>query len=73
MRVNTDELRLELRNRIKAQGRGAQVRLAQQIGVERQYLNHMLTGRSPLPLDRLQQILDALEIELEIVPRRTPQ
>ena len=70
MLVNTGELRDELRDRIRAQGRGSQTRIAERIGVERQYLNHMLSGRSPMPLDRLQQIMDALEIELEVIPKK---
>lgn len=66
MTVNVEELRLALRERVKAQGRGAQVRIAERMGVERQYLNHMLNGRSPIPLDRLQQLMDALGVELDL-------
>lgn len=66
MQVNVEELRLALQARIKAQGRGAQTRIAERMGIKKDYLSHMLNGRSPLPLERVQEIMDALNVELEL-------
>ena len=69
MSVNVEELRVSLQDRVKAQGRGAQTRLAKRMGIEKDYLSHMLNGRSPMPLDRVQQIMNALDLELELTVR----
>ncbi|AFZ67027.1 helix-turn-helix domain-containing protein [Deinococcus peraridilitoris] len=37
-----------------------------QLGLSRTYLNHVLTGRSPLPLDLLDRLAEALDLELEL-------
>ncbi|AFZ69421.1 helix-turn-helix transcriptional regulator [Deinococcus peraridilitoris] len=64
--MDAEAIRATLREHIKNRGYGGQAELARQLGLSRTYLNHVLTGRSPLPLDLLDRIAEALGFELEL-------
>jgi transcriptional regulator with XRE-family HTH domain len=67
-----DKLDAEIREQIRQRPRGFQAELAGKLGVTRQYVSHVASGRSPISRDHYQAILDALGLEVVIRPKQKP-
>ena len=69
-----DELDATIRERISQMPRGFQAELAGKLSVSRQYVSHVVSGRSPISRDHYQVMLDALGIEITLQKKvDTPQ
>jgi len=61
-----DELDLALREKIKQQPRGFQAELADKLHVTRQFVSHVVSGRSSIGREHYPAILEALGLEIVI-------
>ena len=61
-----EELEEDLRKRIKAEGHGAQTRLAEHLGVERSHVGRFMTGERNLSHKYITPTLKFLGLELTV-------
>jgi DNA-binding transcriptional regulator YdaS (Cro superfamily) len=55
--------------RIQAQPRGFQARIAQHLGVSTASVAQWVTGSRPIPTERIHAVLEMLSLELIVQPR----
>ena len=67
--MTLDELDAVLREQIKQRPRGFQAELAGQLGVTRQFVSHMVSGRSAIGREHYPAILDTLGLEVVLQPK----
>lgn len=69
--MTLDELDRALREQIKQRPRGFQAELAGKLDVTRQFVSHMVSGRSAIGREHYPVILDALGLEVVLQPKGT--
>lgn len=67
--MTLDELDTVLREQIKQRPRGFQAELAGLLNVTRQFVSHMVSGRSAIGRGHYPVILNALGLEIVIQPK----
>lgn len=59
----------DIRTRMATQPRGYQAQLAEKLQKTPGYVNQIITGRRPIPLEHLDEILASLNMEYDIILR----
>lgn len=65
--VKWPEVEALIRARMRAQPRGYQQDLAILLGVSVGFVSNIVTGRKPIPVERLDTILTSLNLEYDVV------
>lgn len=67
--VKWDEAQKTIRAKMASQPRGYQAQLAEQLEKTPGYVNQIVVGRRPIPLEHLDVILTSLRLEYDVLLR----
>ncbi|GGB68755.1 helix-turn-helix domain-containing protein [Deinococcus soli (ex Cha et al. 2016)] len=67
--VKWNDAQEAIRTQMAAQPRGYQAQLAEKLQKTAGYVNQIITGRRPIPIEHLDDILASLELEYDVILR----